>query len=110
MAPVTRYSAGCETALQFVLSLNLVRAGIDETRSDLISRFIEFWCQRNCRGDWGLHETNVQLRVWFDLPRDVVLFKISEEYGYIAGNKTPVVFQDNSRPTYLNFGLPNFVC
>jgi hypothetical protein len=77
-----RHRAGSEASLRYNLSLNLIRAGLDEPRSDLLSRFIEFWCQKNCNGDWRIEETTLSLTVWFDLARDVVLFKISDEYDY----------------------------
>jgi len=77
-----RHTAGSEVELRYNLSLNLIRAGLDEPRSDLLSRFIEFWCQKNCNGNWRIEETNLSLTVWFDLARDVVLFKISDEYDY----------------------------
>ena len=102
MAPFTRHIAGCDTALRFVMSLNLIKAGLDETRSDFLSRFIEFWCQRNCLGNWRVLETSKFLNVCFDLPRDVVLFKISEEYSYFSRYQVPVVFDDNS-PKYSAF-------
>ena len=82
----TRHEAGVHTAQQYRLSLNLIRAGLDEPRSSLITRFIEFWCQKNCLGDWRIEETTCTLTVWFDLARDIVLFKISDEYDYFAAN------------------------
>jgi len=79
-----RHMAGSDATLRYNLSLNLIRAGLDEPRSDLLSRFVEFWCQKNCAGEWRVEETNRSLTVWFDIPRDVVLFKISDEYDYFA--------------------------
>jgi hypothetical protein len=92
MDTMMRHTAGNGVSLQYRLSLNLVRAGLDELRSDLLSRFIEFWCQKNCIGDWRIEETSRSLTVWFDLARDVVLFKISDEYDYFSDHTSPVVF------------------
>jgi hypothetical protein len=92
MVPFMRHSAGNETSLQFVMTLNLIKAGLDEMRSDLLSRFIEFWCQKNCQGKWRVEETSSHLTVCFDLPRDIVLFKISDEYDYFNEGHSQVVF------------------
>ncbi len=91
---MVRHTAGGESSLQYRLTLNLIKAGLDELRSDLLSRFIEFWCQKNCLGDWRVEETTRSLTVWFDLPRDVVLFKISDEYDWFS-EQLPPVFAHN---------------
>mgnify|MGYP000042902997 CR=1 FL=1 len=84
MVSMVIHTAGSDLSLQYQLSLNLNKAGLDSQRSDLLSRFIEFWCQKNCVGEWRIEETHRDLTVWFDLPRDVILFKISDEYDYFA--------------------------
>lgn len=86
-----RHKAGSERFLQYRLSLNLIKAELGELRSDLLSRFIEFWCQKNCNGEWRIEETSRNLVVWFDLSRDFILFKISDEYDYFSEH-TPVIF------------------
>lgn len=81
------------------MSLNTIRAGLTELRSDFICRFIEFWCQKNCIGAWRVLETDRGIHVWFEVPRDVVLFMITEEYDTIAflGATThfPVMHQES---------------
>jgi hypothetical protein len=91
MASMMRHQAGSDRFLQYRLNLNLIKAGLGELRSDLLSRFIEFWCQKNCNGDWRIEETSRSITVWFDLSRDFVLFKISDEYDYFTEH-TPVTF------------------
>ncbi len=78
------HTAGAFVPLQYTLSLNFIRAGMTPERSDLVSRFIEFWCQKNCSGDWRVEETENRLTVSFDLDRDIILFKISEEYDWFS--------------------------
>jgi len=77
-----RYSAGSpyENELQHRLSLNLNRAGLDELSADFLTRDIEFWCQKNCVSLWRVQETSTTVCVWFDTDRDIVLFRISDEY------------------------------
>jgi hypothetical protein len=102
MDPKVRHTAGSDASLQFVMSLNLIKAGLDETRSDFVSRFIEFWCQKNCVGAWRVEETSANISVWFDLPRDVVLFKISDEYDYLNDGKVRVTFKSYEKPVLLD--------
>ena len=82
-----RHSAGSEHNLTHEVSLNIIRAGYTEFQFDLISRFIEFWCQKNCVGIWRVEETNKDLTVSFDIARDFILFKLSEEYDYFYQGK-----------------------
>ena len=80
---MSRYDAGTSDDLQnFVTTLNLIRAGLDEVRAELLVRFIEFWCQKNCRGLWHISMANYCITASFEDSRDAVLFKISNEYGY----------------------------
>ena len=97
MAPHLRHTAGSDeqSFFPFVLVLNSIRAGLDESRSDLIIRFIEFWCQKNCNGDWRVEETNSTITVFFSLSRDIILFKFSDEYDYF-----------NERPAQVQFTMP----
>ena len=88
-----RHTAGSDTDRHFKISLNLVKAGFNETKSDLLSRFIEFWCQKNCQYEWRVEETTKMLTVSFDSTRDVVLFRISEEYDYFMDNSPIFVSQ-----------------
>jgi hypothetical protein len=77
-----RFDAGAVNDQHFVTSLNLIRAGIDEVRAELLCRFIEFWCQKNCHGLWRIELADYYMTVSFEDERDAVLFKISNEYGY----------------------------
>ena len=87
------YQAGSEESLNYQLSINLIQSGFSETRSILIVRFIEFWCQKNCSGIWGVYETSKILTVSFDQVRDAVLFKLSEEYDYFDGKSYLTIIQ-----------------
>lgn len=49
-----------------------------------ITRYVEFWCQDNCTGQWSVCETERTLTVSFEHIRDVVLFMFSDEYGAFA--------------------------
>lgn len=68
--------------------MNLSRAGFTESRATLLARFVEFWCQKNCFGEWHVEQTQRSLRVSFATSTDVVLFLISEEYGYFVPSAT----------------------
>src|SRR4051812_43647844 len=82
------YKAGSDEKLNYQMSLNPIKCGISAARSILIVRFIEFWCQRNCIGVWGVVDTENLLAVYFDTVRDAVLFKMSTEYDYFNGKAT----------------------
>jgi hypothetical protein len=58
--------------------------GISPIRSASITRFIEFWCQNNCRGLWSVTETKNTLMVAFNRVNDLVIFQLSEEYSRFA--------------------------
>ena len=49
-----------------------------------ITRYVEFWCQDNCTGQWSVCETERTLTVSFEHIRDVVLFMFGDEYGAFA--------------------------
>jgi hypothetical protein len=85
------YQAGSNESLNYQLSLNLIKSGFSESRSVLIVRFIEFWCQKNCSDIWSVHETSKILTVSFEQIRDAVLFKMSEEYDYLDGKSKLVI-------------------
>ncbi len=87
MITLLRHTAGFSETLTHSVSLSFMQTGYTETQFDLVSRFIEFWCQKNCVGDWRVEETNMYLTVSFDKPRDFILFKLSEESEYFLKNK-----------------------
>lgn len=93
-----RFNAGTSGDLQhYVTTLNLIGAGLDEARAELLCRFIEFWCQKNCLGHWRLGLADYFITVSFENERDAILFKISNEYAYYEDrwkavpNDTPTV-------------------
>jgi len=87
MITLFRHTAGFAETLTHSVSLSFMQTGYTETQFDLVSRFIEFWCQKNCIGDWRVEETNKYLTVSFDKSRDFILFKLSEESEYFLKNK-----------------------
>ena len=87
MITLLRHTAGFSETLTYSASLAFLQTGYTETQFDLVSRFIEFWCQQNCIGDWRVEETSKYLTVSFDKSRDFILFKLSEEYEYFLKNK-----------------------
>lgn len=84
----TCYSAGLKDPQPHEVRMNLYRAGFNETRATLLARFVEFWCQKNCIGDWHVDQDPRLLTVSFSSTTDVVLFMISEEYGYFVPGAT----------------------
>ena len=78
--PVVLYEAGVDQELPYRMSLDTIRAGLSELRCDVVCRFMEFWCQKNCVGPWRVQETEKQIHIWFEMPRDVIIFKLSSEY------------------------------
>jgi hypothetical protein len=83
--PMLLYEAGHETHLNHTITLNHVRAGFDPAIALTLTRFVEFWCQKNCKGKWRVEESDTTLSVSFSHPRDRVLFQISEEFVYFEG-------------------------
>ncbi|RYF04631.1 MAG: hypothetical protein EOO77_29390, partial [Oxalobacteraceae bacterium] len=78
------FQAGLREPQPFALRMNLYRAGFNETRATLLARYVEFWCQKNCVGGWQIAQSSALLSVSFSSSLDVVLFMISEEYGYFV--------------------------
>lgn len=95
MGQALRYEAGSVERQQFGVQMSFSRAGLEPHRADTLVRFIEFWCQRNCRGSWRVEETDREMIVSFAETRDRVLFQISEEFLYFEGkyDNLPVVAQ-----------------
>jgi hypothetical protein len=84
-----RYTVGSALRQVHTLSLNFLRAGLSVDQAEIFTRYIEFWCQRNCKGDWRIEETDKSLLVSFEADRDYILFRISEEYGETEDNWSP---------------------
>jgi hypothetical protein len=66
------------------LRFHFGHAGLARIRAAGLTRYVEFWCQRNCRGAWQVVETAFTLTVSFASERDMVLFHLSEEYARFA--------------------------
>lgn len=77
----THYEAGRDEIQLYAVRLDLVRAGLNEVKADIKARFIEFWSQSNCLGSWRVEQTTREIIVSFALSRDMILFKMSTEYG-----------------------------
>ena len=60
------------------------KAGMTRTNASGVTRYMEFWCQENCRGKWQIVETENTARVAFDRGLDVVVFQLSDEYSRFA--------------------------
>lgn len=75
------YTAGSEARFEHQMSFNLWKAKFSRQRSAAVTRFIEFWCQHNCRYGWRIEEHSNELKLYFENTRDYVLFKISAEYA-----------------------------
>ena len=83
MDNAVRHIAGsADDTLRYRFSLDLYRARMDDARSMLLARFIEFWCQKNCIGPWRVMDDGRHVMVWFQTGRDIVLFKMTEEYDF----------------------------
>jgi hypothetical protein len=95
------FQAGLTDPQPYEVRLNLYRAGFDETRGTLLARFVEFWCQKNCTGEWHIDQTSRMLTVSFSASVDTVLFMISEEYSYFVPSAT-------TRPHAVFDSLPCF--
>jgi len=76
-----RYQAGSEAELPHRVVVKFTRLSIeDETRSDLIARWIEFWCQYHCDGQWRVEEHQTHVEISFENAQDLVHFKLSPEF------------------------------
>lgn len=98
---VTTFQAGLKDPQPYVVRMNLYRAGYDDVRGTLLARYVEFWCQKNCVGEWHIDQTAHLLTVSFSATVDTVLFMISEEYTYFVPSAT-------TRPHATFEGLPAF--
>ncbi len=75
------YQAGTEDSLPHLVRIHFNRAKDDTVRSDLIARWIEFWCQQYCEARWRVTEfTRSHVDVYFEDQTDLVLFKLSPEF------------------------------
>lgn len=83
--PIVLHEAGHASHLDHTITLHHARAGIDPNIALTLSRFVEFWCQKNCRGDWRVEESDTTLSISFSHSRDRVLFQISEEFLFFEG-------------------------
>lgn len=81
MSPVVGYKAGSEDELPHVVKIMFRDTGVrDITRSDLIARWIEFWCQVHCERRWRVTEYQSHVDVHFEDETDLVYFKLSPEF------------------------------
>lgn len=78
--PFLRYETGTEEPQPEGFVLDIFRSGLDDMQAALVARFLEFWCQKNCRGPWRVEETDRRITITFGLDRDFILFRISAEY------------------------------
>lgn len=86
MGQALRYEAGSDRRQQHAVQMLFLNAGMEQHRADALTRFVEFWCQRHCQGDWRVEETDRAVIVSFSESRDRVLFQISEEFLWFEGN------------------------
>jgi hypothetical protein len=84
--PNLRYEAGSLAQLRYAVGLPYYVIGMAPHRADMLTRYVEFWCQKNCRGDWRVAETDIDLVVSFADARDRVMFQISEEFLHFEEN------------------------
>lgn len=75
------YQAGSDIPCQYMLRINTVGADISDNHADWLAHYIAMWCQKNTKGKWRIERTWRDMTLWFELSRDFVLFKISEEYN-----------------------------
>ena len=53
----------------------------DINRNCLIARWIEFWCDQNCIGEWRVVQYLHYIEVSFEQDTDAMIFKLSSEYS-----------------------------
>lgn len=82
-----RWEAGSECKHAHQIVCDVQKAKFTEQKSELIARFIEFWCQKTCKFDWRIEEYYREIIIYFENPRDYVLFKISVEYSIFDGSR-----------------------
>jgi hypothetical protein len=78
------YEAGNRAPQRYVYTFDLLRAGFAPCRAEVVSRFVEFWCQSNCQGRWRVEQTERGLTVSFAMSHDAVLFCVGEEYDMLT--------------------------
>lgn len=74
------YQAGSDSALANRLRIPLKDRDVDITHSDLVVRWIEFWCQGNCNGAWYVRGFHDHVDVGFEDAEDLVMFKLGPEF------------------------------
>ena len=67
-------------ALATTLSLNLLSSDLSPIDATMLAHFLETWCEHHCVGTWSVEQDYRNLRVRMTLDRDLVLFKLTEEY------------------------------
>ena len=85
------YHEGDQGVLEHTFVFHFGNAGLSGTRASGVTRYVEFWCQLNCKGRWQISESMETLSVGFDRGLDVVLFKLSEEYSRFATVSNSIV-------------------
>lgn len=86
MAAAILYQEGDPGVFAHRFLFDFGQAGLARLRAAGLTRYVEFWCQRQCRGRWQIVETDQTLAVSFAVERDMVLFHLSEEYARFAGS------------------------
>jgi hypothetical protein len=79
---MVRYQHGTPGSHRYSMRLDVYNSGIDTDRANMMARFIDIWCQKNCIGSYFVEDSGSNIAISFNEARDVVLFKISEEYSY----------------------------
>lgn len=62
------------------MSLNLLSSDLSPIDATMLAHFLETWCEHHCIGTWRVEHDYRNIRISMSLDRDLVLFKISEEY------------------------------
>ncbi len=99
LADMILYQAGSVAAklpLRFRFHLGL--AGLAGTAAAGLTRYVEFWCQSNCRGKWQISETCHELAVSFERDQDVVMFHLSDEFSRFATKAESIL----ERPSFVH--------
>ena len=75
------FKAGTDADLPYIIRLPLRNRETDVTHTDLVIRWIEFWCQEHCDGLWAVREHQTYVEIGFEDIQDVVFFKLSSEFN-----------------------------
>lgn len=67
-------------ALVTTMGLNLLSSNLSQIDATMLAHFLETWCEHHCVGAWRVEHDYKKLQISMSLDRDLVLFKISEEY------------------------------